>query len=261
MIPALLDKQTLQLINRKQLQYSPVAAEKDYFLALALKVLEESALYNKLVFKGGTAIHHCYLEQSRFSEDLDFTSLDKNLKSNEVVNIFKPFSFFEVKKVHTSKATIKIERLKYSGVLDQPNSLKFEIDFIQNVVLPPKQMKYTNVWGVDVMVNIMDIGEIFAEKFRAMSDRARYRDFYDFYLISEKYNLDIVKTIELVKQKEIRRSISKESILHNWKVVSKEKKDEIGLIYYRQDIFNNEKEIEGLLENLDFTPIEQSNDE
>jgi predicted nucleotidyltransferase component of viral defense system len=90
----LLDKQTLQLLNRKTLKYSPVAAEKDYFLALALKVLEESPLYNKLIFKGGTAIHHCYLEQSRFSEDLDFTSLDKNLKSNEVTDIFKSFSFF-----------------------------------------------------------------------------------------------------------------------------------------------------------------------
>jgi hypothetical protein len=62
-----------------------------------------------------------------------------------------------VKKNHTSKATIKIERLKYSRVLDQSNSLKFEIDFIQNVVLPPKQMKYTNVWGLDITANSMDI--------------------------------------------------------------------------------------------------------
>ena len=256
MIPTLLDKQTLQLINRKYLKYSPVAAEKDYFLALALKALEESSLYNKLVFKGGTAIHHCYLKQGRFSEDLDFTSLDKNLKSEDVTGIFTPFHFFEVKKVYTSKATIKIERLKYSGVLDQPNSLKFEIDFIQNVVLPPKQMKYTNVWGVDVMVNVMDIREIFAEKLRAMSDRARYRDFYDFYLISEKYNLDMAETIDLVKQKEIRKPISKESILHNWKVVSEQKKEEINLIYYRQDVFDNEQGIEKLLKDFNFTVIE-----
>ena len=255
MIPTLLNKQTLQLINRKQLKYSLVMAEKDYFLALALKVLEESKLYNKLVFKGGTAIHHCYLEQSRFSEDLDFTSLDKDLKATDVTDIFKSISFFEVKKVYTSKATIQIERLKYSGVLDQPNSLKFEIDFIQNVVLPPKQMKYTNVWGFDIMVNVMDIREIFAEKLRAMSDRARYRDFYDFYLISEQYNLDMIETINLVKQKEIRKPISKESILRNWKVVSEQKEEEINLIYYRQDIFNNEQGIEKLLKCLNFTTI------
>jgi len=132
MILTLLNKQTLQLINRKQLKYSLVAAEKDYFLAMALKILEESPLFSTLVFKGGTAIHHCYLPQSRFSEDLDFTSLDKDLKSEAVTALFKPHSFFEVKKLYTSQATIKIERLKYSGVLDQPNSLKFEVDFLQN---------------------------------------------------------------------------------------------------------------------------------
>ena len=257
MIPTLLDKQTLQLINRKYLKYSPVAAEKDYFLTLSMKVLAESTLYDKLVFKGGTAIHHCYLEQSRFSEDLDFTSLDKDLKDSQVISIFKPFSFFEVKKAYTSKATIKIERLKYSGVLDQPNSLKFEIDFIQNVVLPPKQMKYVNVWGVDVAVNVMDIREILAEKLRAMSDRARYRDFYDFYLISEKYHLNMAETIDLVKQKEIRKPISKESILRNWEIASGQKNDEIDLIYYkRQDVFNNGEIIEKLLEDFNFAPIE-----
>ena len=34
------------------------------------------------------AIHHCYLPQSRFSEDLDFTSLDKSLKPESVMSIF-----------------------------------------------------------------------------------------------------------------------------------------------------------------------------
>ena len=102
----------------------------------------------------------------------------------------------------------------------------------------------------------MDIREIFAEKLRAMSDRARYRDFYDFYLISKKYNLDIAKTIKLVKHKEIRKPISKESIIWNWKIASEQKKDEINLIYYRQIVFNNEQVIEKLLKDLNFTAIE-----
>src|SRR5690606_8103725 len=160
MIPTLLDKQTLQFINRKSLRYTPVAAEKDYFLTLALKILSESPLFETLVFKGGTALHHCYLPQSRFSEDLDFTSLDKSLPSEAITAIFAPYSFFEVKKLYTSNATIKIERLKYSGVLDMPNSLKFEVDRLQDVILPTKQLPYTNVWGIDVTVNVMDIREI-----------------------------------------------------------------------------------------------------
>ncbi|UCC40275.1 MAG: nucleotidyl transferase AbiEii/AbiGii toxin family protein [Candidatus Aminicenantes bacterium] len=42
-------------------------AEKDYFLAVILKMIYNSFLADSLVFKGGTAIHHCYLEQLRFS--------------------------------------------------------------------------------------------------------------------------------------------------------------------------------------------------
>lgn len=88
------------------------------------------------------------------------------------------------------KATIKIERLKYSGVFDQANSLKVEIDFIQSVLLPAKEMEYKNVWGVDIKVRVMDIKEICSEKIRAMSDRARYRDFYDYYLIMKHFSFN-----------------------------------------------------------------------
>lgn len=259
MIPPLLDKQTLQLINRKQLRYSLVMAEKDYFLSMALIALNVSPLFTTLVFKGGTAIHHCYLPQSRFSEDLDFTSLDKNLRGQTVMDIFAPFPFFEIKKIYTSDATIKIERLKYSGILDQANSLKFEIDFKQNVILASKEMAYRNVWGLDVHVNVMDIREIYAEKLRAMSDRARYRDFYDFILITREYQPDLIDTIHLVAQKEVRKPISKESILNNWKIVSKTRRDEIDLVYYKQDVSNDEQGMESLLKKLKFDIILPNN--
>src|SRR5260221_13385561 len=49
----------------------------------------------------------------------------------------------------------------------------------QNVVLPAVETTYTNVWQVPVTVMTMDIREICAEKMRAASTRARYRDFYD----------------------------------------------------------------------------------
>ena len=75
----MISKQQLHLINRKTLTYPFDIAEKDYHLALAVKLMSESPLGDKLVFKGGAAIHHCSLPQHRFSEDLDFTSLDRDL--------------------------------------------------------------------------------------------------------------------------------------------------------------------------------------
>jgi predicted nucleotidyltransferase component of viral defense system len=140
-------------------------------------------------------------------------------------------------------------------VLDLPNSLKFEVDRLQNVVLPAKQLPYANVWGMDVTVNVMDIREIYAEKIRAMSERARYRDFYDFYLVTQEHRIDLDETIRLVRQKEMRRPISKASILRNWRIASEQQREEINLIYYKHDIFKNEQGIEDLLAKLPFETI------
>ena len=57
----IISRQQLQLINRRQLRYPLDVAEKDYHLALALQQLAGSDLHDALVFKGGTALHHCYL--------------------------------------------------------------------------------------------------------------------------------------------------------------------------------------------------------
>ena len=74
-----LSRRELEVINRHNLKYPLAIAEKDYFLALVSKIIYDSSLRDKLIFKGGTALHHCYLNQMRFSEDLDFTSLDQNM--------------------------------------------------------------------------------------------------------------------------------------------------------------------------------------
>lgn len=251
----LLSKDELLFRNKQTLKYTQTLAEKDYFLAVVSKVIAESELANKIVFKGGTAIHHCYIPQSRFSEDLDFSSKETDITLEEVTKVLSEQPFLEVKDTYVSKATIKIERLKYSGVLDQPNSLKVEIDFIQGTILPPKEMEYKNVWGVETKVRVMDIREICSEKIRAMSDRARYRDFYDYYLIRQHFNLDFAEIYDLMKQKEVRKITSVDSILRNWEIAQEGKHAEKGEVYYRDDIFNNDQLILDELKKLSFDPI------
>ncbi len=51
------------------------------------------------------------------------------------------------------------------------------------MVLPGKEVQYENVWNVPISLIVMDVGEILAEKIRATSQRARYRDFYDLYFL------------------------------------------------------------------------------
>lgn len=249
----MLTRQQLEIINRKNLRYPLHVAEKDYFLALVLQIISASLTGKTLIFKGGTALHHCYLDQHRFSQDLDFSSNQTPLPIEEVRKIFDNTDYLSIKKDYLSNATIKIEKLQYIGPLIQPNSLKVEIDFLQNVLLPPQTLAYHNVWGVDFTVAVMDIKEICAEKIRALSDRARYRDFYDIYLLLEKYKLDLDEIVSYVKQKEIRGPITKTSIQTNWKVIATEKEQEMGQIYYSKQIEDNQ--IEALIKSLPFDSV------
>lgn len=249
----LLSRRELEAINRTSLQYPLAVAEKDYFLAIVSKIIYDSPLRGKLIFKGGTALHHTYLPQLRFSEDLDFSSNTAPLTLDEVKAIFSDYDFLSVKKDYLSKATIKIERLQFTGPLNQTNSMKVEIDFLQNVVLPPLEMKYHNVYGVDTLVRVMDIREIAAEKIRAMNDRIRYRDFYDFTMICTKLKIDLAEVIDLVRKKEVRKVISPRNILHNWQFVQQNKQAELAAIHYSEALADGS--IEHCLQQLQFSEM------
>lgn len=174
---------------------------------------------------------------------------------DEVKKVFAPYEFLTVKKDFVSNATIKIERLLYNGALGQSNSLKVEIDFLQNVVLPAKEMVYKNNYGVKTKVKVMDILEITAEKIRAMSDRVRYRDFYDFAALVKTLKINIKEVLDLVHKKEIRKTISKKFISENWGLAKQEKENEYSQIYYSLKIEDNE--VENALALLDFTEIKK----
>jgi len=228
----LLNKSDLSIFNKHSLKYKLAAAEKDYLLAVVLKIVYGSSIGKKLVFKGGTAIHHCYLSQTRFSEDLDFSSLDKLISMKEVKSVFESQDFLEVKDEYVSEKTIQIERLKYHGPLGFPNSLKIDIDFAQEIILPPRVVNFKNPWKIKVRVNAMDVTEICAEKIRAVNERSRYRDFYDLFLLIKNFKFNMSEIMDLVRRKEARKPMSKRRILKNWDNAVYEREKELGSIYY-----------------------------
>ncbi|MDO8592669.1 MAG: nucleotidyl transferase AbiEii/AbiGii toxin family protein [bacterium] len=128
-----------------------------------------------------------------------------------------------------------------------------EIDFLQNVVLPPLELDYENAYGVKTKVRVMDIREIAAEKIRAMNDRVRYRDFYDYSMIMKKININADEALNLVKQKEIRKIISRKNILENWQLAKQEKQQEFSSIFYLEEASDDGVEKE--LKKLDFVEI------
>jgi len=248
-----LTRAQLEIINKRTLRYPLQVAEKDYFLALAVQKIARSSLEKELVFKGGTAIHHCYLPQYRFSEDLDFTSLDTRITSEEIQSALEADDLFRAQKVFTSDFTIKIERLQYQGLLGQPGNIKVEVDFQQNVVLPAKLVAYGNVWGVNASPKVMDKGEICAEKLRAASQRARYRDFYDLYFLLHELKIDQVEMMNLLCKKEIRTPITKANMEKNWEIAREQQAADMGSIYCKKIVENHL--IDKLIASLQFKTI------
>jgi predicted nucleotidyltransferase component of viral defense system len=55
--------------------------EKDYILSwLLFGISKHETLSKTIVFKGGTVLKKVYFENYRFSEDLDFTLLNREIK-------------------------------------------------------------------------------------------------------------------------------------------------------------------------------------
>src|SRR3989338_10744061 len=98
----MITRQQLEIINRKNLKYPLHVAEKDYLLTLTLQVIATSNLGKTFIFKGGTALHHCYLEQYRFSEDLYFSSNRTPLSIEAVRKIFDNIDYLNIKKNYLS---------------------------------------------------------------------------------------------------------------------------------------------------------------
>lgn len=244
----LLTRAQLSIINKNSLRYPLAIAEKDYFLAVVLQIIYSSKLKDALVFKGGTAIHHLYLDQLRFSEDLDFQTTGK-ITEGDLRDVFESYDFLEILKSYQSDFTLKIERLKFTGPLGQPNSIKLDVDLTQELILPAENAEYKNVYGVPVTVSAMAAKEICAEKVRAVNERARYRDFYDLAMVMKANEFVPKEIIEILKKKELRKPLSKDSILDNLKIAEEAKDSGAESLYYREEKSKGEmrKSLSGLL--------------
>src|ERR1700729_131211 len=63
----------------------PEVIEKDYILGWVIEVLYEHDISAKWIFKGGTALKKCYFHEYRFSEDLDYSVVNPEDLTEEVL--------------------------------------------------------------------------------------------------------------------------------------------------------------------------------
>ena len=180
--------------------------EKDYILSWILQgVAIHEDLSKIIVFKGGTVLKKVYFEDYRFSEDLDFTLLDKNISNEQIFDYFD--EVFEYIKEETN---IPLEiadnnehedgginfYIRYTGPLGglgANKKVKVDISKSEELQLEP-------VWK-DVFLPYSDqdnhkllcytLEEILIEKLRSVMQRLQARDFYDIWYLLEIYGLNL----------------------------------------------------------------------
>ena len=107
------------------------AVERDYYIVLLLKNLENSEYADKCVFKGGTSLSKCYPGSiERFSEDIDLTFLGMELSDKVCDKSIKQIESIMTTGAQTDK--IKEERSNRSKSMfvwfaNEDNKIKLEI--------------------------------------------------------------------------------------------------------------------------------------
>ena len=177
--------------------------EKDYILTWTLYGIANHKILNKaLVFKGGTAIKKCYIEDYRFSEDLDFTLLEDQLTHVD----FKKF-LEEVFVWVKEEANITLQHSK-DEIHPSSGSSLFYVDFIGPLAgnLGSRDIKiditrgekmefdsverkafitYSDLPEDSFTLQCYQLSEILIEKMAALMGRTEPRDLYDFWYLTE----------------------------------------------------------------------------
>ena len=184
-------------------------------------------LKQMLIFKGGTCLKKCYIPDYRFSEDFDFTSIDKDFKltSKHLDNI----SALLKQRVEMPTHIESLKELKFKDKLtgyeaiikfwgsdhlrNEPpppsqrwlTKVKIEIILYELVLFPVSKRDVTHQYSDKLTENALQvpcysIEEVLAEKMRSLIQRSYTapRDFYDIWYLSKHFpELDynpIVKT-------------------------------------------------------------------
>lgn len=182
---------------------APQVVEKDYVLGWMLAGIGSHAVIgSKWIFKGGTCLKKCYFETYRFSEDLDFTLTDRThleegfLKGTfleiaawiyEQAGIEVPADLIRFDLFENPRGKVSAQgRIAYRGPLmprgDLPR-MKLDLTDDEVVVLDPEYREvhhpFSDKPADGIWVNCYPFEEVFAEKVRALAERARPRDLYD----------------------------------------------------------------------------------
>lgn len=195
----------------KKIQIAPEQIVREVYEILVLKELAEAPFGKNLIFKGGTALRLAY-NSPRFSEDLDF-SLEKSFS----------FSLF---KETINGLVKKIEEIKIDDIYDKHHTiftlLKIKEDFLQRSFAikveiskrsnPPRadlRVLSSSVSPLQVFIKVASAKAIFKDKLLALKTRAKPRDIFDLWFLSQKLNLKMPSKVSKFSKTRLKQELNK----------------------------------------------------
>ena len=185
----------------------PNIVEKDYVLGWILAGINAHPdLSDAWVFKGGTCLKKCYFETYRFSEDLDFTlrderHLDETFLRRTLLDVASwvadqsglvvPMEQIGLDLYENPRGRLSCQgKVGYRGPVSRASAaggwpkIKLDLSADEKLVLDPVRREvfhsYADCPDDGIWTNSYSYEEAFAEKFRALGERTRPRDLYDF---------------------------------------------------------------------------------
>ena len=184
-----------------------------------------------LVFKGGTCLKKCCLPEYRFSEDLDFTSLNEHFVFDlttleKIVSLVTSRTELPLHILSLDNLYFKDQLTGYSALVkywgaehrkdQQPpepqrwlTKIKIEIILFEKMCFKAEKANVTHPYSDKLTENaegipVYSINEMLAEKFRALIQRSYSapRDYYDIWYLSknmENNNWDAVVEAFFIK--------------------------------------------------------------
>lgn len=143
---------------------------------------------DKLVLKGGTAINLMYTNLARLSVDIDLDyigSLDKEKASQDrdiimgTLDNYMISEDYEISSKSRGSIILASRTYTFTNASHNKDNIKVEINFIDRIHICPSVRKQINYFEKEVMVQTLQLEELFGMKICALIDRSKSRDLFD----------------------------------------------------------------------------------
>lgn len=196
--------------------------EKDYILSWILQGTSHHNMLSKaLVFKGGTVLKKVYFPDYRFSEDLDFTLLNDEIKNQEIFQWFSeafeyileeaniPLEIIDDNKHEDGGINFYISFIGPLGGLGAHKKVKIDISRNEELefepVLEDVILSYSDQEAHQILCYSLE--EVLVEKMRSVMQRMQARDFFDIWYLLEIHKMDVDFYVNEFKAKCVSKGI------------------------------------------------------